>query len=916
MTRETPLWGREKELDRLDTFVAGLSHEPGAILITGEPGIGKTALWRAAAEKAKAMGTRLLITRCTEAELQFAFGGLGDLLEAVIDDVGSELSEPHQRAIAIALGREDPVDRAPDSIALPRAVTTALRLLGAHAPTLIAIDDVSWLDPASRRVLGFALKRVGDVRIGVLVTSREEADPLDLVHTSDRFEVLKVPPLNFDAIRQLVRSCVSTALSRSTLMRIHEASGGNPKFALEIARTIDERPTTPASGPLPLPRTLETLVEERMQRLPGEVRTLLGLISTMERPTTALLRQITEDDFDDLLDAAVSFETISVNDDGSIRFLHPLLASAAYSNLTPSSRRATHARIAAVVDDIVSRGRHISLASDQPSSAAAAVLDAAAETAAARGAPDAAAELARRAVELTPSTDQQRREDRVLAVAEYLCNGLEMAAAAAWIDRILANGLSDHGRVRALLLRFEAEHDVEQRGHLIAEALEYAGEDPTLITRVLLAASLYWRHQENLVASEAIALEALAAAEESGDPMLMATAISNLAARMGSPDRKLIDRATALSDVHGLLPRTTPPRVVRGEKLLFVWGQHLAARPVLEEEHVRLHKLGKEFERHRVAVGLGYVELMAGDWHAAGRYFEEAFEVSVDGGHRREEAQLAEPRARLAAYRGDIDEARRLASPGISFGERHWSAVAESNLWVLGHVELVLGNPQRAWELLASVCQRIELDWAVLDVPDAVEALVALGRHNEAETLLTRFENCWIDHQWAVHAGARCRGSILLARGDSERALQAADDASAGFEADGYPFDRGRSHLLAGEVLRRRGERRRAAEKLEQAKAIFTDLGATLWLERTNRELSLANPRPRNHHDLTNAEQAVARLVVLGHTNREVAAQLFITVPTVEAHLTRIYRKLGIRSRTQLARRVADGELRLRIGTP
>jgi DNA-binding CsgD family transcriptional regulator len=152
---------------------------------------------------------------------------------------------------------------------------------------------------------------------------------------------------------------------------------------------------------------------------------------------------------------------------------------------------------------------------------------------------------------------------------------------------------------------------------------------------------------------------------------------------------------------------------------------------------------------------------------------------------------------------------------------------------------------------------------------------------------------------------------ILLSRGKAEAALEAAEYAAIGFEAGGFPFDRGRSLLVAGEVLRRGGERRRAAEKFEQARIIFADLGAALWLDRTIRELSLANPRPRNDRDLTRAERAVAELVALGHTNREVAAQLFIKVPTVEAHLTRIYRKVGIRSRTQLARRVAEGDLPL-----
>ncbi len=160
----------------------------------------------------------------------------------------------------------------------------------------------------------------------------------------------------------------------------------------------------------------------------------------------------------------------------------------------------------------------------------------------------------------------------------------------------------------------------------------------------------------------------------------------------------------------------------------------------------------------------------------------------------------------------------------------------------------------------------------------------------------------------------RCRALLLLARGESEAALTAAEEAALGFEAAGFPLDHGRALLVAGEALRRLGERRRAAEKLEASQEIFADLGAPLWLARAEKELSRARPRPRSDRELTSAERRVAALVASGRTNREVSAQLFTTVGTVEVHLTRIYRKLGLRSRTELARRVADGTLDLDDG--
>jgi DNA-binding NarL/FixJ family response regulator len=197
-------------------------------------------------------------------------------------------------------------------------------------------------------------------------------------------------------------------------------------------------------------------------------------------------------------------------------------------------------------------------------------------------------------------------------------------------------------------------------------------------------------------------------------------------------------------------------------------------------------------------------------------------------------------------------------------------------------------------------------------LPDACEAAVALGLVEEAESLAGELEaRARRPHVWAAPAASRCRALLLLAHGDTKGAASAAADASRGFAPAGFPLDRARSLLVAGEALRRAGARRLAAEQFEAARAIFAQLGAAVWIERVETELRRARPRPRHDRELTYAERRVAALVADGRTNREVAAQLFTTVATVEAHLTRIYRKLGVRSRTELARRVADGTLSL-----
>jgi len=226
--------------------------------------------------------------------------------------------------------------------------------------------------------------------------------------------------------------------------------------------------------------------------------------------------------------------------------------------------------------------------------------------------------------------------------------------------------------------------------------------------------------------------------------------------------------------------------------------------------------------------------------------------------------------------------------------------------------ELSLEDPARAWEALQDL-PRIQT-WGRLEaveaVADAIEALVGLGRLDDADELLRALqEDRDRGNLWAGPGVRRCDALLLLARGSLEAAVAAAEEAGAGFERGGFPLQSARSLLVGGDALRRGGERSRAGEVLDRAREIFLELGAASWVERCDNELRRARPRPRRDGELTHAECRVAALVAQGKKNREVAAQLFTTVSTVEAHLTRIYRKLGIRSRTELARLVAAGGL-------
>jgi DNA-binding NarL/FixJ family response regulator len=314
---------------------------------------------------------------------------------------------------------------------------------------------------------------------------------------------------------------------------------------------------------------------------------------------------------------------------------------------------------------------------------------------------------------------------------------------------------------------------------------------------------------------------------------------------------------------------------------------------------------------------LSDVEWRAGRWAEAEAYADEAraiLEDALPGGAH----VLACAQVMVAVSLGRADEARELGVANLRTAERYEDVNVLKLHWALGHVALVSGDSAAAAEELGGLPEALqafgmaEPGWLPI-LPDVVESLVAVGRLDEAETVLRQLEQQAgaLEHRWATPAALRCRALVILAHERADEAAVAAEQAAAAFAEIGFPLDRARSLLVVGAAKRRAGQRRQAAGSLASAIEILHELGAPLWVERAEDELRRASPRPRRDRELTSAERGVAALVAEGMTNKEVAAQLFTTVATVEAHLTRIYRKLGLRSRTQLARAVADGTLQL-----
>jgi DNA-binding CsgD family transcriptional regulator len=907
------LIGRDDELERLKGFVRGLSEGPGGVVICGEAGIGKTVLWRAAVDLAATAGVRVLVTRCAEAEMPLALGGVGDLIETVLAEVADELAEPQRRTLAVVVGLEAPPDEAPDPTALPRAFLACLRALVGRSPVLVAIDDVQWLDAPSQRILAFAARRLGDTPVGILVTQRGDGgDPFALRGAFEQgVAEIRVGPLSVGALNHLIRTRLGLRIPRPTMARVHQASGGNPMFALEFAQVAAS-----SSGPLPLPSSLEELVRDRVAGLPPTVLSLLAATAAAERPTSAVLARAV-DEGGSALDEAIAAGAVALGPDGVVRFTHPLLASAVYDAIPPARRAAVHIRLAIASRDIEEHARHLALATLEPEVKVAQMLDEAAAHARARGAPDAAAELAEQAVRLTPLSDVVARENRMLAAGEFLLD-VDVAAASRLLDDLLGAGVSGPRRARALLLRYQAEHDADAAGRFAQEALQHVGGDRALRARALLLLSRHAIYLDDPATGASLAHRALADAEQADEPALLAEALAATALRAaaaGHPEPALADRALALAAEHGSArgrSLTFVKHVVALERMLA--GKLAEARDLMEEALDVAVRDGREFDRRVTLTVLVRLELEAGNCDVAERYFQAAEELAFDRNSRWDDRIMPSLAGLIAALRGRVADARRLSSEAIRHGESfHLPELVTTGRAVLGFLELSLGEPADAWRALSAppaALERRSPSYGFPEpMPDAVEALVGLGRLDDAEALLARFDARWPDQRRTMPARLRCRALLLLAHRNLKAALAGAEEAAAVSEVVGLPLERGRALLIAGDALRRLGERRRAAEKLDAAKQIFAELGAPLWLARAEKELRRARPRPRRDRELTSAERGVAALVAAGRTNREVAAELFTTVGTVEVHLTRIYRKLGLRSRTELARKVAEGTL-------
>ena len=894
--------GREAELGVLREFVENAPSGGGLVLVGG-PGIGKTTLWQAGLELARAQGVRVLRARPSDAEARLSFAALTDLLDGVETTVGTGIPAPQRRALEVALLRSEAGARPPSGErAIALGLLNVLRGLAEHEPLLVAIDDIQWLDAASADALSFVARRLEGVPVRFLLARRSgSASSVERELGPAVLQQVELSGLSFGAMRRVLFEQLGFTTSHRMLRRIFAATDGNPFFALELGRALEEQGPLEIGAEIALTVGLDELLGARVEQLTTPVRGVL-LASALAGPATirdlGSLADRTE--LDDAVDAG-----LLVIEGELVRVSHPLLAAAARARSSTEERRRIHAELARSTTNSEAEARHLALAADRPDAALASLLAAAAAAANARGAVEDAVELAEHAVRLSPSGEG--RPERVLSLADYLYRAGELQGMntllAAELEALPSGGV----RARAHLLLCIAPPILAESAVHLNQALTDSANDPLVRAEVLAYKSeeLSTLWLEKLQLAERWALEALRLAGPEAGADIVA-ALGWVRIMRGRPIDDLIGRSSAT-----VAPESVQNSIDRlmGIRLAFR-GHVSAAREMFLSLVAVAEDRGESWSVDGILHQLCELELRAGDWNAAAsRLAQQApsfSEVAIAVGTH-------DPRIRavIAAIRGLPVEAERFAAAtiaGIDASGMQWDRLEA--LRARGIAALCAGDPARAAESLRTVWahtsrEGIDDPGAFPVAPELVEALVELEEKEEARAVTERLKDLAEEqeHPWGLATVKRCLGLAQLAtRVEIEAGAAALLEATAEYEALGLRFDAARSLLALGRGQRRMRKWGAARVSLERARTAFDEFAADGWAEQARFELArVGGRRPQVDGELTPSEQRTAELAAGGLSNKQIAAALFVSVHTVEVHLSRVYAKLGVHSRAQLA---------------
>jgi DNA-binding CsgD family transcriptional regulator len=902
------LLGRADECARIDDLLhKARCGRSGTLVIRGDPGIGKTALVDYADSRAD--GMRVLRAVGVESETELPYAGLHELVRPVAGLI-ERLPGQQRTAMrhALALGGGEVGDR----FAVYAATLGLVALAASERPVLCLIDDSHWLDRGSAEALVFAARRLEDDDVAIVFAARD-APPRGL--TAPGVPELRLGGLELAAAVQLLADR-HESIAPDVARRIADATGGNALALLEAPREMGDGQLSGRDAiddPIPVGEGIERAFLVRAQGLPeGTAWALLVAATAGSTHVSTILAAA--DAKADVLDEAERAGLLRI-EAGRVRFRHPLVRSAVYHGAPSGQRRAAHRALAAVLagpEHSDRRAWHLAAAATGPNESVASALVTAADRVGRRGGVAGQAEFLARAADLSP--EPRLRVERLLAA------GLA-AADAGLLDRgdgLLQVGLreADDPRVRADLVL--GRWDVMFRGGRAAEWYQ-----PTLATARSIEPIDKGRSAALVAHAWDFAFDLLEPTESRelaawiwrlvGADALQATNLPALSALCWQwmADGRRDDSGDAAEVGARLALNGDFDQAAYFAECLTFTDRFSQARNVLEELVARCRAEGRLTHLAYALVSLARLQLRCGELRRSYATASEALTVAGDTGASWAIGYALQALARSEALLGRDEECTQHALRAIELGATTGGrCVAAPARHALGLMRLGRGESAEALtelEAAARAVQEVREPGFMCHGPDLIEALAAVGRADEAlrgADDLARFGQASGSH-WISAVAARC---VALTSPDDEAcgAFVVALDRCA---SDVPEYERARTQLLFGRRLRHAGRRTEARVHLRDAESAFESCGALPWAEQARRELGASGERARRRRpdtrdDLTAQELQVAMIVADGASNREAAARLFLSPKTIEKHLGSAYRKLGVRSRTQLANRL------------
>lgn len=914
---ERPLLGRDAECRRIDEMLRqARAGESGALLIRGEPGIGKSALLAYTRERAGDMV--VLTARGHEAESELPFATLDQLLRPLLGGLES-IPPPQAASLASALGLGPPAPT--DRFAVGAATLSLLAAAAEELPLLALVDDAHWTDPSSLDALLFAVRRLSADPVAVVLALRDGGRTLPA-----SFAELLLKGLTPDACREVLARRRDRPVAAPVAELLWKRTRGNPLALVQLASVLtDEQLAGHEPLPEPLPAVaIEDSFLDQVRRLPRATQRLLAVAAANDSGSVTevlVAAGVLAIDGGELV-AAERAGLVAVAED-ELRFQHPLLRSAVYHAVSPEERRAIHRALAGALQERGQSERsawHLAEAAFGSDEQAAAALEAAGRRAHVRSDYAAAAAAFERAARLT--ADSERRASRLLVAAEaaFLAGRLEVIADL--VDEAL-HDIEEPAR-RAAAKHLRAVVDLWQgkpriaRELLRSEAERISQAEPSAAASMLFDATIASVMAFDPQASLEIAERAFLIAHDA-DENVQALAKGVLATSMITRGRA-VEALPLLEQARWLVEAPSagadPQQAVRH----FIWHFYIFLERYTEA--ARLFDSSIDGARAASAPSLlpfplafrAELRFRTGRWHDAYADAAESVRLAEETGQSTQLSHSLATLARIEAGQGREDDCRAHCARALDLARGHGSdAILVYTGSALGLLELGLGDPARSIvelePLLRLYAERgVKEPGAVPWGADLVEAYIRASRLDDADSALASLEQeaRRAERTWALAACARCRGLLV-----TEDAFDGwFSEALTWHERTSNAFERARTELCHGERLRRARRLVEARRPLHDAAAVFEALGARPWLERARVELRASGEAPRtpcgpNLEELTAQEIQVARVIAEGARNREAAAALFLSPKTIDFHLRNIYRKLGIRSRSELASLIA-----------